>query len=100
MIHTGERPHRCPECKKGFITLSAMKKHRMVHLRSESLSYGKKSNRIAKSEEKMENEENEEFSYKYSQMFTSTDVSYESYTEPNKLEQPLGLVSIDKELSC
>lgn len=34
MIHTGERPHRCPECRKGFITMSAMKKHRMVHFKT------------------------------------------------------------------
>lgn len=34
MIHTGERPHRCPECRKGFITMSAMKKHQMVHFKT------------------------------------------------------------------
>lgn len=32
MIHTGEKPHKCPTCFKGFREQSDLRKHKKVHI--------------------------------------------------------------------
>lgn len=36
LIHTGEKPHKCPHCKLAFRTSSHLKRHLTTHLKSQS----------------------------------------------------------------
>lgn len=122
MIHTGERPHRCPECRKGFITMSAMKKHRMVHFKS-GPAYDTKKVRsgVIKQhykveqngfiafifqeekniDEKLEIPEvrNTNYIYKYDTLYSGSDASFEGFNEPPK-DSSISLGPIEKDLSC